>query len=473
MKARITPAIYPLIAILALLAAALPLHADVKLHKLFSDNALLQRGVKVPVWGTTDKPDAVTVKFGSQSVTASPADGKWKAELAPLDASAEPRELVITQGDKTVTLKNILVGDVWLCGGQSNMQWEVHQSVGHDEAIKASANPNIRLITINRRGNPNPESDLQPNSPGWLVAGPQSVPNFTAVGYYFGRELQSKLNVPIALISSNVGGTSAERWMSKDALDNDPALKGMTPVQGRNDLYNAMIAPLAGFPVKGAIWYQGESNWEKPYIYRHVMAAMIKSWRDTLGNPDMPFFMVELAPFGDIKHEPVDQEWAVIRESQHWVAKNLKNVDTVSIVDVGAEHDIHPQNKQPVGQRLATAARVIAYGEKITAAGPKFDTAEFTGDHAIIHFKNLGAGLESKGGDLTGFTIAGEDKKFYNAVAKIEGDTVIVTSDKVAAPKSVRMGWAGYPLVNLWNKDGMPASPFRTDDWPVIRQDVK
>ncbi len=452
-------------------ATASPLVAEIKTHGLFTDNMLLQRGKKVAVWGTTDKTDSVTVKFAGQTVTATPADGKWKAELAPLAASAEPRDLVITQGDQSLTRKNVVVGDVWLCGGQSNMQWEVHQSAGAKEAVEAGKNPQIRLFTVPREGDANPRTDLKGGS--WVEATSESVNTFSAVGYYFGRALQKALNVPIGLISSNIGGTTAERWMSKQAIDTKAEIKDMNATQGKSDLYNAMIAPLAPYGVKGAIWYQGESNADRPYNYRHVLAGMIQSWRDTFGQGDLPFFIVELAPFTPIVNDPVDQEWAVVRESMQWVAGKLPNVDTVSIVDVGDEKDIHPQQKQPVGERLARAARVVAYGEKITPAGPEYDKVTFDGNRAVIKFKNVGGGLDAREGDLKGFTIAGEDKTFYKATAKIEGDSVVVSSEKVAAPKAVRFGWANYPVVNLWNKDGLPASPFRTDDWPVVKQEVK
>ncbi|MFN0018538.1 MAG: sialate O-acetylesterase [Pirellulaceae bacterium] len=448
-----------------------PLQAEVKTHRLFSDNMILQRGRKVAVWGTTDKTDDVVVKFAGQTVSAKPENGKWKAALAELEASAQPRDLVISQGDQTLTKKNVLVGDIWLCGGQSNMQWEVHQSAGAAEAIAGGKNPLIRLFLVPREGDAAPRADLKGGD--WQEATPDTVKTFSAVGYYFGRDLQANVKVPIGLISSNIGGTTAERWMSKDAIDSNPEIKGMRSPQGRSDLYNAMIAPLASFGVKGAIWYQGESNADRPYNYRHVLSAMIKSWRDTFGQGDLPFFIVELAPFTPIVKEPVDQEWATVRESMQWIASKLPNVDTVSIVDVGDERDIHPQKKQPVGERLARAARAMAYGEKITPAGPEYDSAAFGEGKVVIKFKNVGGGLEAKGGELTGFTIAGEDKQFYNATAKIEGETVVVTCDKVAAPKSVRFGWANYPVVNLWNKDGLPASTFRTDDWTVKNQDSK
>ncbi|HTN76243.1 MAG TPA: sialate O-acetylesterase, partial [Pirellulaceae bacterium] len=282
MKSRFWPTLVNVCGLLGMFVLSSTLMAEVKTHGLFTDNMLLQRDQKVAVWGTTDKADAVTVTFGGQTVTATPKDGQWKAELAPLKANATPGELVIKQGEQTLTKKNVLVGDVWLCGGQSNMQWEIHQSEGAKEAVATAKNPLIRLFTVQRQGDKEkPRTDLKGGA--WVEADGPTVNNFSAVGYYFGRSLQKDLNVPIGLISSNIGGTTAERWMSKESIDNDPEIKDMRPTQGRNDLYNAMIAPLAPYGVKGAIWYQGESNADRPYNYRHVLAGMIKSWRDTFG----------------------------------------------------------------------------------------------------------------------------------------------------------------------------------------------
>lgn len=471
MNKRTWQSIVLLCAVIGTGVTAGPAAAELKTHGLFTDNMLLQRDRKVAVWGTTDSPGKVTVKFGDQTVTAAPVDGKWKVELAPLAANAQPRALVITQGDQTLTRSNVLVGDVWLCGGQSNMQWEVHQSAGAEDAIAAGQNPQIRLFTVAREGDAAPRSDLRAGN--WAEATPDSVKTFSAVGYYFGRSLQKSQSVPIGLISSNIGGTTAERWMSKESIETNPEIHDIHPTQGSSDLYNAMIAPLAPFGVKGAIWYQGESNADRPYNYRHLLAAMIKNWRDTFGQGEFPFLIVELAPFTPIVTEPVDQEWAVVRESMQWIAKHVPKVDTISIVDVGDEKDIHPQQKQPVGERLAHAARALAYGEKIVPAGPEFDSVTFSGNQAIVKFGNVGGGLEAKDGDLQGFTIAGDDKMFHNAKAKIVGQTIVVTCDAVAAPKAVRFGWANFPVVNLWNKEGLPASPFRTDDWPVVKQDAK
>jgi sialate O-acetylesterase len=456
----------------SVLVAGATARADVKPNRLFSDDMVLQRGVKVRVWGTTDRPDAVAVKFGDHAASATPADGRWAAELPAMEASADPRELTVTQGGQTLTFKNVVVGDVWLCGGQSNMQWSVTQSAGKDEALALPANPQLRLFTVRREGAPEPRTEV--NGGPWAVASAASVADFSAVGYYFGRDLQASLKVPVGLISSNIGGTTAERWMSAAAISGDPHIKDMTAPQGKSDLYNAMIHPLGPFAVKGAVWYQGESNADRPYNYRHVMAAMIRSWRETFaGSGPFPFYQVQLAPFMQITTEPADTNWAVLRDSQLAVTRMVKDAGMVVITDVGDEADIHPGQKKPVGERLARAARALTYGEKVVPYGPQFERLTVEGGKAVLNFKYVGAGLEAKGGELKGFTVAGEDKVFHNAVARIEGDTVVVTSEKVPAPKAVRYGWANYPVVNLWNKDGLPATPFRTDDWPVVAQDAK
>jgi sialate O-acetylesterase len=447
-----------------------PARAGVQLHRLFRDNAVLQRGVKLAVWGTTDKSEKVTVSAAGQEVSAEPKDGKWRVQLAPLSAGA-PFTMTVTQGSEKVELKNLLAGEVWICGGQSNMQWAVKQSAGAPEAIAASANDKIRLFTVERRGAPQPESDVMKGE--WSVCGPQTVPEFTAVGYFFGRDLQKALGVPVGLINSNIGGTTAERWMRKEAIESNADLAGITSPQGASDLYNAMIVSLAPYAIAGAIWYQGESNAERAIQYRKLMPAMIKSWRDTFGQGDFPFLMVQLAPFKDISPEPQESDWAELREAQLMTVQTTPKVGMAVITDVGEEKDIHPQKKEPVGARLAIAARAIAYGEKIEPIGPVFDKMTVKDGKAVLTFTHLGGGLVAKDGELKGFTIAGDDKKFVNALAKVDGDTVVVSSDKVAKPAAVRFGWANFPVVNLWSKAGLPATPFRTDSWPAVTDGKK
>jgi sialate O-acetylesterase len=455
-------------AVIAAVHSPAPARAAVALHALFSDNAVLQQGVKLPVWGTSDGAEKVTVTLAGQEATAEPKDGKWRVDFEPLKAGG-PHELTVTQGDQKLQVKNVLVGEVWLCGGQSNMQWGVNQSAGAQEGIANSANDQIRLLTVPRRGSPQPESKVTAD---WKLCSPESVPSFSAVGYYFGRDLQKALGVPVGLISSNWGGTTAERWMSKESIEGNPDLQGMSKPQGASDLYNAMIAPLAPYAIRGAIWYQGESNADRAVQYRKLLPAMIKNWRDTFGQGDFPFLIVQLAPFKQIVDAPGESDWAELRDAQLHAAKTVPNAGLAVITDAG-DADIHPPQKAPVGARLAVLARGIAYGEKIVHSGPVFDKLVVSGERAIVYFQHVGGGLEARGGDLKGFTLAGADKKFHNATAKIEGDTVVVTSDKVPQPVAVRFGWAIYPNVNLWNKDGLPASPFRSDEFPLTTESRK
>ncbi len=434
--------------------------AAVKAHSLFSDNAVLQQGITLPVWGTTDAAGKVTVSFAEQTMSAEPKDGKWRVELAPLSQNNKPAELVIHQGEQSLTIKNVLVGEVWICGGQSNMEWTVANSEGGQEAIAASASDQIRLLTVPRGGDSQPQSDVNVK---WSVAAPDTVRNFSAVGYFFGRKLQRDRQTPVGLISSNVGGTPAERWTAKAALEADPELKHLNG----GDLYNRMIAPLAPFGIRGMIWYQGEANRTRPKQYRKLLSAMIKNWREAFNAPEAPFLIVQLAPFMKISPQPQESKLAELRDAQLAVAENVPHCGLAVITDLGDERDIHPRQKTPVGERLAAAARAIAHGEPIEYSGPIFDKLTVSGPEAIVGFKHVGDGLVAKGDALTGFTIAGEDHKFFNAKARIQGDSVVVTSDDVPKPVAVRYGWADYPVVNLWNKNDFPASPFRTDDFPT------
>ncbi len=438
-------------------------------HVLFSEGAVLQQKANVPVWGTTDQKDDVTVTIAGQKVSATPAEGRWKAVLAPLEAGG-PHVLTISQGQDKLEIKNVLVGEVWICGGQSNMQWTLKQSDGGSEAIATSANDKIRLLTVPRKGSDKPEASVDVK---WEAAGPSTTPEFSGVGYFFGRELQKQLSVPVGLIASNYGGTAAEQWMSKESIDSNAELKDMSKPQGASMLYNAMIAPLAPYAIQGAIWYQGESNAGRAYQYQTLLPAMIANWRHTFGQGDFPFLIVQIAPYEPIVKEPSDSIWAEIRDAQLHVSRAVPKTALIVTTDVGDEKDIHPRGKEPVGMRLALAARALAYGKKIEHSGPAYDSMSVDGDKVTLRFKHVAAGLVAKGGPLTGFTIAGDDKKFHTAEAKIVGDTVVVSSDKVSNPVAVRYGWAAYPVVNLWNKENLPASPFRTDSFPITTQDKK
>ncbi len=448
--------------------------ADVKPHALFSDGMVLQQNAACPVWGTANPGETFAVqlqvgneRIGSDTVRAG-QDGKWRYDLPKLKAGG-PYTLTIGN----VTFKDVYVGEVWVCSGQSNMEWPLRATADAAKAIENSKNSKIRLFTVPHKVSATPVTEVNGK---WSECNPDTVRNFSAVAYYFGRDLQKALNVPIGLIHSSWGGTVAEAWATKEALEAEDSLKGLIPpgeIRPNNPnqgtvLYNGMIAPLIPYAIKGAIWYQGESNAGRAYQYRTLFPTMIKSWRTAWKQGDFPFLFVQLAPFMKIVNEPQESNWAELREAQLFTSLKLKNTGMAVITDVGDPNDIHPKQKEPVGARLALAARAIAYGEKITYEGPIFDHLDVDGNKAILSFRSIGKGLECRGETLQGFTIAGEDHKFYNAKAEIKGDKVVVTCDQVAKPIAVRYGWANCPVVNLWNKDGLPASPFRTDDFPML-----
>jgi sialate O-acetylesterase len=438
--------------------------------------------------------------------------------LPALEAGG-PYTLTIT-GKNKVTVKDVYVGEVWVCSGQSNMEWPVWASENALALIKESRNPKIRLFTVQKATSATPRTTVAGK---WVPCGPGTVGGFSAVAYFFGRDLQKKLGVPVGLIHSSWGGTVAEAWTGRAALEDSPRLKYLVdrfdaarkdygkaadkylkdleayiprarkacaegkdllplpalpynPSHNPNSpcvLYNAMIRPLQPYGIKGAIWYQGESNAGRAYEYRNLFATMIKNWRDDWKLGDFPFLFVQLAPWQAISKEPQESAWAELREAQLLTSRKVKNTGMAVITDVGDPDDIHPRKKGPVGARLALAARALAYGEKLVYSGPVYKGAQFKDGKVVLSFASVGRGLEARGGELTGFTIAGADRKFHNAKAVIEGDTVVVSSDKVAKPAAVRYGWANCPVVNLWNKDGLPASPFRTDDFPMLTRPKK
>jgi len=433
--------------------------ASVRLHGLFSDGMVLQQGTKVPVWGTAAPGEKITVKFQGQNVSGIAAKtGSWIVNLKDLKPGG-PFEMEVT-GGYTITLKDVLVGEVWVCSGQSNMEWPLSATYKSKEAIQKANYPKIRLFKAPKTPQPKPIDDFVAASQ-WTECNPSTVPNFSAVGYYFGRDLQEARIVPVGLIQSAWGGTAAERWTPTEIFQQD-GLKGLKG----SDLYNGMIAPLLPFAIKGVIWYQGESNANKAWQYRKLFPAMIKSWRDQWKQGDFPFLFVQLAPW-DV---PKTATWPELREAQLYTAQTVKNTAQAVITDFGDPKDIHPQHKEPVGARLALAARALAYGEKITFSGPDYEGKKIDGNKVVLSFKHVDKGLTVGGKDkeLKGFTIAGADNEFHPAQAKIVGETVVVWSDKVAAPKEVRFGWANHPIVNLFNAAGLPASPFRTDSLPAI-----
>ena len=459
-----------------------PAMAIVTLPSTISDNMVLQRDLPVKLWGKADIDEAVSVTLNGYTVkTKAGKDGIWRVQLKAMPYGG-PYEMTI-KGKNTITLRNILIGDLWICSGQSNMEWHVSNSNNAATEINNAHYPNIRLLTVYKRMSNEPV--LEANTPGWVVCSPQTIGTFSAVSYYFGRELHKQLDIPIGLINTSWGGTNVETWTSipmmrtqseyAEKLDKLSTLE-MPAIIGPNDypalLYNAMLAPLTQFPIKGAIWYQGESNAGEAYKYRTLFPNMITDWRNAWGQGDFPFYFVQLANYMATSAQPEESAWAELREAQHLTLK-LPNTGEAVIIDIGEAGDIHPRNKQDVGYRLALNALAKTYGKELIYSGPEYQSMKIDGNKIILTFTHTANGLIAKGkyGYLAGFSIAGEDRKFVWAKAYIEGNTVVVSNDQVSRPVAVRYAWANNPDdANLYNSEGLPTSPFRTDEWTISTQ---
>lgn len=488
------------ILVLSTVGAARDPKAELKLHALFSDGMVLQSDFACPVWGSVEPGEEISVSIAGQKKTAkAAADGKWSLKLDPLKAGG-PHELTVA-GRNSITVRDVHVGEVWVCSGQSNMEWTVNNTNNADAEKAAANHPRIRHFYVPKRQESSPVLDVVGT---WKVCTPETVGSFTAVGYYFGRELHQKLNVPVGLIHTSWGGTPAEVWTSKRVLEGNellkpisessvkrleayekqlaafkqaaekakaegkPAPKAPNKPMAPSCLYNGMIANVLPYGIRGAIWYQGESNAGNPKLYQTLFPAMIKNWREDWGQGDFPFGFVQLANFKANRNEkldhPVESNWAELREAQTRTL-SLPKTGMAVIIDIGHPTDIHPRNKQDVGKRLALWAQSQVYGRDIVYSSPLYESMNVEDNKIRLTFKHVGGGLEAKGDKLTGFSVAGEDRTFHWAEAKIDGKTVVVSSDKVAKPVAVRYAWADYPECNLTNKEGLPASPFRTDDW--------
>lgn len=528
--------------LLSLLAAGF-VHADVKLPAVFTDHLVLQRGKAVAVWGSAEAGEEVSVTFAGQTKKATAdKEGAWKVALDKLEASAEPRELKV-KGKNEIVLKDVLVGEVWVCSGQSNMQWTVTSSINPEKEVAEANYPTIRLFTVPRVPENEPQKDIKPVQGypvGWQVCSPQTVGGFSAVGYFFGRELNKTLNVPVGLINTSWGGTRAEAWTSKPALDAVPTckaigegwvefLKTYDPVKARAAheaaakvqldkiakikednakpgarpqpvpqaprpfedmsksqhrpavLFNGMIAPIVPYTAKGAIWYQGESNQKRAVQYQTLMPTLIGDWRKQWGDKDLSFYIVQLAGFGNGKAAPAplgaDDTWAELQWAQFATAAKTPKSGLAVTNDIGEEKDIHPKNKQEVGRRLALQALVKDYKQAgILSGGPVFAGGDTMGNKYVINFSN-GAGLKSRdGGELKGFIICGADKVWKPAKAKVFAGRpqVHVWNDEIKSPAGVRYAWTSWcPEANLVNKDGLPASCFRTDKFDLSTKGVE
>lgn len=423
--------------------------ADVKLPSVLNSHMVLQRDVPLPIWGWADAGEAVTVTVGdnSQKATADTA-GKWQVTLPAMKADGKSHSIKIS-GNNTIELKDVLVGEVWIGSGQSNMEWRMTSTQNAGDAIKAANHPNIRLFHVKKVQKPQPADDVEVTA-HWSACTKDSIPAFSAVLYYYGRKLHEELDVPVGLINSSWGGSPIEPWTIKDGQS--------------GGMYNGMIAPLQPFAVRGSIWYQGETNVirKNGLTYYQKMQDLIEGWR-AAWKSDLPFYFVQIAPWSG-RYEP--GQLPALWEAQ---AASLKiphtgMAVTTDLVDNIA--DIHPRNKLDVGNRLARWALAKTYGKKdVVYSGPLFKSAKVDGSSISVGFAHAG-GLKSRDGKpLSEFQIAGADGEFHKATAKIDGETIVVASDAVAEPKVVRFGWHKVANPNLINGAGLPASPFQTSDW--------
>jgi sialate O-acetylesterase len=498
--------------ILSLVSVA---QANVTLPDVISSGMVLQRDQAVPIWGTADPGEAVTVSFNGQvRNTTADATGRWLIRLQRLKATTTPSVLII-EGKNKIELQDILVGEVWLVAGQSNMQWRLSETTNGAEAIAAANHPTIRLFNVSRQVAFKHE---KPPLGIWRACSPESVKEFSAAGYYFGVELQKELNVPIGLINSSYGGSQAEAWTPveyllasadlKPTVDRtkiwdeerqrvrvqyDAAIRqwreetyiaraadaiprpspsvpdALREYRVASSIYNGMIEPLIPFAIRGALWYQGESNEARAQQYGILLPVMIKSWRERWGEGDFPFGIVQLPNYRATKDDPADEAWSHLREAQRLTAASVPRAGLIVTIDLGEARDIHPRNKLDVGKRMARWALVDVYKQKILKSGPVFQRAAISGSKIIVTFSEAGTGLKlGRGTKPEEFAIAGADRKWYWAEAKVVGrNRVEVWSPQVPQPVAVRYAFNNNPRnPNLTNDTGIPAGPFRTDNWP-------
>lgn len=445
-------------------------HAEVTLSSLFSDHMVIQQGAVVPVWGKASPGEDIVVNFNGQLIAAvAGTDSTWMVQLSPMDYTTTSLQMEV-KGKNTILVEDILIGEVWLCSGQSNMERQLGprppQPLIHNwEQERDEANyPMIREYYVPLSYSPQTVDDVNSR---WVVCSPETVSDFSAVGYFMAKNLHKRLNVPVGIIFSAYGGTPAEDWTSLEALQANPELQnvinnyqeeilaGWPPEQQIAGLYNGMIYPLLPYAIKGVAWYQGEANNERTEQYPVVLETMINNWRTGFGQGDFPFLIVQIAPHKEMRPE--------LREAQLIATQKIKNTALIVTTDCGDADDIHPPFKQPVGERLALAAAKLAYGQDIVYSGPLYHSCQVEGNKIKLSFTHTADGLVTDGKDLQGFTIAGADGRFIPAEATIADNEVIVSAKEIGHPVAVRYGWKNVPDGNLFNTAGLPASPFRTD----------
>ena len=456
------------------------LFANIRLPYFFSDNMVLQQQTQASIWGwaTPNSIVQLTSSWDKKKYRLQTGNsGVWKIQVAT-PATGGPYEITISDGTP-VTIHNILIGEVWLCSGQSNMEMPMkgyrdQAILGSNDAIFNSANDQLRLYNVPRSVKLSP-LDTSKNSP-WRIANPETVNNFSATAYYFGRLLQQQLKVPVGLVCISYAGTPAEAFMSEDALKDFSDIKIPTAadsakVNNKNAtvLYNGMIHPFIGYTIKGCIWYQGESNYDRPEQYEKLFPAMVKEWRDEFGQGDFPFYFAQIAPYNNAQYAAAGQpryNSAYLRDAQRKAAAIIPNCGMVVLMDIGEENSIHPANKEIGGKRFAYMALGKAYGQKGFAFdSPSFDSLLIVGNTATIKFKNVPNGLTSFGKPLLNFEIAGADKIFRPAKAVISRSTILVSSPDVTAPVAVRYAFKDFVVGDLFSTEGYPVSSFRTDNW--------
>jgi sialate O-acetylesterase len=473
---------------LSLALSLRPCAADVRLPRIFGNQMVLQRDLPVRVWGKADPGEKVTVSIGkNESSATADEQGKWKVELPPL-AAGNPVEVKVS-GKNTITLRDVLVGEVWVCSGQSNMGMTVQGAADAKQEIAAATHPQIRLFAVPLIPSAKPADDCDAY---WKECTPESVPSFSAVAYYFGRQLHEKLGVPIGLINTSWGGTLIEPWTPPVGFQSVPAVTSILTNLEKNPpvvpqtkprknkkgkkvaagpqlqqtptyLYNGMIHPLVPFAIRGAIWYQGESNLRDGKLYTEKMKALIQGWRSVWNEGEFPFYYVQLAPYMYGKNIPT--ALPLMWEAQT-AALSIPNTGMAVTIDIGNAKDIHPKDKQDVGKRLALWALAKNYGKQIVYSGPLYKSMSVDGSKIRVKFDHVGGGLAARDGKpLKWFTVAGEDQKFVDAQAKIDGDAIVVSAPNVEKPVAVRFGWDQVADPNLANIEGLPASAFRTDRW--------
>lgn len=498
--------------------------AAVRLPALFSEHMVLQRDTPIPIWGEAAPGERIEVALGDRKATAeADAQGRWRVQLAALPAGG-PLKLTVKAAN-AVELDDILIGDVWLCAGQSNMVAAM-KYYGNAADMETVDLPLVRFCKIGENGSYTPKQDARAT---WNAVKGRNVEGFSSIGFYFARQVQPETGVPIGLVQSAIGGTAIQVWMSRECLASDAEFKAdlekwqeelkkhpdydarfeqyrkewtaayatfqreskahqdavkqakeqgqpvpKAPVQPRGPFtkgawstgYAAMIAPLTQLPIKGVLWYQGESNAGRAASYRRLLPMMIAQWRADWHQPDLPFFIVQLPRYHAVAEKPGPSGWATIREAQALTARTLKNCWVSINLDLGEAENIHPKGKDEVARRLALLALAKVYGRDLPCMGPLYRSMKIDGNGARVSFDFADAGLTAKGdGPLTGFEIAGADRRFVRAEARIDGKDVIVRSPDVPQPVAVRYAWADNPVCNLFNRDGFPASTFRTDDW--------